>query len=49
MMSSTMKPNHEAEPVPTFFSENESIPRWNGPIIKIAQIMKYVVSSAAEA
>ena len=31
-----------------FFSENESIPSWNGPILKIAQIMRYVVSSAAE-
>ena len=32
-----------------FFSEIESIPCWNVPIIKISQIMKYVVSSAAEA
>ena len=32
-----------------FVSENESIPRWNGTITTIAQIMKYVVSSAAEA
>ena len=32
-----------------FFSENKSIPRWNGHILTIAQIMKYVVSSAAEA
>ena len=32
-----------------FLSENESIPRWNGPLLTIAQIMKYVVSSAAEA
>ena len=32
-----------------FLSENESIPRWNGPILTIARIMKYVVSSAAEA
>ena len=32
-----------------FFSENESIPSWNGPILKIAQIMRYVVSSVAEA
>ena len=29
-------------------SENESIPRWNGTVLTIAQIMKYVVSSAAE-
>ena len=32
-----------------FLSENDSIPRWNGPILTIAQIMKYFVSSAAEA
>ena len=32
-----------------FLSENESIPRWNGPVLTIAQIRKYVVSSAAEA
>ena len=32
-----------------FLSENESIHLWNGPIITISQIMKYVVSSAAEA
>ena len=50
MMASTIKPEHEAEPVPTFFlSENESIPRWNGPLLTIAQIMKYFVSSDSEA
>ena len=27
-----------------FISENESIPRWNGPILTIALIMKYVLS-----
>ena len=32
-----------------FLSENESIPCCNGPILKIAQIMKYAVSSAVEA
>ena len=32
-----------------FFSEKDSIPRWNGPLLTIAQIMKYVVSSAVEA
>ena len=32
-----------------FLSENDSIPRWNDPVLVIAQIMKYVVSSAAEA
>ena len=31
-----------------FLSESEHIPQWNGPVITIAQIMKYVVSSAAE-
>ena len=32
-----------------FFSENDSIPSCNGPLLTIAQIMRYVVSSAAEA
>jgi hypothetical protein len=32
-----------------FLSENDSIPRWNGPVLTIARIIKYVVSSAAEA
>ena len=32
-----------------FLSEYESIPCWNGPVLTIAQIMRYVVSSAAEA
>ena len=32
-----------------FLSENQSIPRWNGPVLTIVQIMKYVVSSAVEA
>ena len=32
-----------------FLSENEPIPRWNGSVLTIAKIMKYVVSSAAEA
>ena len=31
-----------------FLSENESFPRWNRPLLTIAQIMKYVVCSAAE-
>ena len=32
-----------------FLSENASIPMWNGPLLTIVQITKYVVSSAAEA
>ena len=32
-----------------FLSENEPIPQWNGPILTIAQIMKYVLSLAVEA
>ena len=32
-----------------FLSRNETIPRWNGPVLTISKIMKYVVSSAAEA
>ena len=31
-----------------FLSENEPIPCFNGPILTIAQMMKYVLSSAAE-
>ena len=31
-----------------FLSEKKSIPRWNGPLLTIAQITKYAVSSAAE-
>ena len=33
----------------TFLSESEPIPRWNGPLLTIARIMKYVMSSAVEA
>ena len=33
----------------TFLLENDSISMWNGPLLTIAQIMKYVVSSAAKA
>ena len=32
-----------------FLSEDDPMPRWNGPVLTIAQIMKYVLSSAAEA
>ena len=32
-----------------FLLENDAIPRWNGPLLTIAQIMKYIGSSAAEA
>ena len=32
-----------------FLSGNEAISRWNGPVLTIAQIMKYLVSLAAEA
>ena len=31
-----------------FLSDNEPITRWNGPILTITQIMKYVLSSEAE-
>ena len=31
-----------------FLSENEPTPRWNGPILTIAKMMKYVLSSATE-
>ena len=32
-----------------FLSENDSTPKWNGDILTIAQIIKFVMSSAAEA
>ena len=32
-----------------FLSEDELIPRWNGAILTIAQIIKFVMASAAEA
>ena len=32
-----------------FLSEGDDFPRWNGPVLTIAQIMKYILSSAAEA
>ena len=32
-----------------FLSEDDTFPRWNGPVLSIAQIMKYILSSAAEA
>ena len=32
-----------------FLSENKSIPCWDVPLLTISQIMKYVVSSSAEA
>ena len=33
----------------TFLSENDPTPEWNGPILTIAQIIKFFMSSAAEA
>ena len=32
-----------------FLSEDDNFPRWNGPVLTIAQIMKYILTSAAEA
>ena len=32
-----------------FLSENDPFPRWNGAILTIAQVIKFVMSSAAEA
>ena len=32
-----------------FLSEDNPIPRWNGPILSIAQVIKFVMTSAAEA
>ena len=32
-----------------FLSEDNRIPRWNGPILSIAQVIKFVMTSATEA
>ena len=32
-----------------FLSENDDIPRWNGPVLTLAKIIKFVMSSASEA
>ena len=32
-----------------FLSENDAIPRWNGPVLTLAKIIKFVMSSASEA
>jgi len=32
-----------------FLSEDDPIPKWNGPILTLAQIIKFVMSSASEA
>ena len=32
-----------------FLSENDPTPKWNGAILTIAQIIKFVISLAAEA
>ena len=32
-----------------FLSENDPEPKWNGPVLTVAQIIKFVLSSAAEA
>ncbi len=32
-----------------FLSENKSLPKWNGPVPNIVQIIKIVMSSALEA
>ena len=32
-----------------FLSENDTMPRWNGPVLTLAKIIKFVMSSASEA
>ena len=32
-----------------FLSEYDPIPRWNGPILSIAQVIRFVMTSAVEA
>ena len=50
MLASTMNRRDEAGQEPTFFlSEDDPEPRWNGPILTIAQMIKFVMTSAAEA
>ena len=31
-----------------FLSENDTIPQWNGPVLTLAKIIKFVMSSASE-
>ena len=49
MLVSTINRKDVAEPVPIFFSKDDPEPRWNGPILTIAQIIKFVMTSASEA
>ena len=32
-----------------FLSKDDPIPRWNGPVLSISQVIKFVMTSAAEA
>ena len=32
-----------------FLSEKDAMPRWNGPVLTLAKIIKFVMSSASEA
>ena len=32
-----------------FLSENDAIPQWNGPVLTLAKIIYFVMSSASEA
>ena len=32
-----------------FLSENNAMPRWNGPVLTLAKIIKFIMSSASEA
>ena len=49
MLDTTMKQEPEAEQEDIFLSKNEEIPPNNGSILNVAQIIKAVMSSAAEA
>jgi hypothetical protein len=46
MHAFSMRPTPAAEHI--FFSENDPFPRFNGAILSIAQIIKFVMASAAE-
>ena len=49
MLVSTINRKDLAEPVPICLSEDDPEPRLNGPMFTIAQIIKFFMTSAAEA
>jgi hypothetical protein len=47
--SGRIKPRRGRQTEETFLSENEPFPRFNGAVLSIPQIIKFVMASAAEA